>query len=206
MKLTVLAVLSCLSFGMIHAEVPELFRQKAFTAATLATAVNHFVELGENDAVRELIDLAPRWKADGRPERVAWMCRILFSPNGQTPLRQPAYGSLNLPYLSMPLAHWPLYPIAAAGQSYFVLSEGYALGGIPGNPVHFLEYCRQAGVFRTHPIPVPTRAEAQKDVLALHQSPAWKAIRWKDHGEGTRYVLSEEQTWKFVQTQADSIP
>jgi hypothetical protein len=37
---------------------PELFRQKSFTAATFAEAVNHFVALGEDAAIRELQGLA----------------------------------------------------------------------------------------------------------------------------------------------------
>ena len=52
------------------------------------------------------------------------MCRVLFEPKGQDSLRQPMYGALDLPWNSMPLTKWPLYPVALSGSSYFVLSDG----------------------------------------------------------------------------------
>jgi hypothetical protein len=191
------------------AEVPLLFRQRSFDAAHLAEAVNYFVALGEQQAVRELSDLAPEFNSKREDvslsERVGWVCRILFLPKGRKPLREPGYGGHQLPYLTMPLSRWPLYPVAASGDSFFVLSEGYSLMGIAENPKKYLEYCRANGVFRKQAVVVPTRAQAEKDVLALRQSPAWKAIQWKDGGRGTTYTISEPWIWSFIQAQADAI-
>jgi hypothetical protein len=199
-----------MSLAHSHAEVPTLFRERSFNAANLAEAVNHFVALGEKSALCELIDLAPnhdfkRDKGFSLPERVGWVCRILFQPKGDQPLRAPCYGGHRLPYLTMPLTRWPLYPVAASGDSFFVLSEGYFLAGFPEDPKRYLAYCRAEGIFRKQPVPVPTRAKAEKDVLALRESPAWKAIKWKDRGPGTNYTMSEEWTWEFIQAQADAI-
>jgi hypothetical protein len=44
--------------GTAALEVPELFREKAFTCATLAAAVNRYIALGEEGAVPELQTLA----------------------------------------------------------------------------------------------------------------------------------------------------
>ena len=115
------------------------------------------------------------------------------------------YGALALPFNTMPLASWPFYTVAASGRSFFVLSEGYMLAGLPEDPKRYLVYCGAEGTFRKQRIPVPTSAEAQKDVFALRQSAAWKAIKWKDGGQGFSYAMQEESIWKFIKAQADSI-
>jgi hypothetical protein len=207
--LSAVALLICTS--ATRAEVPQLFRERSFNAAILAEAVNHFIALGEEAAVRELADLAPGFEQGDfkngftHAERVGWVCRILFQPKGDKPLRLPGYGGLSMPHLTMPLARWPLYPVAASGDSFFVLSEGYSFRGIPENPINYLVYCRAKGVFRKQPVLVPMHAQAAKDVLALQQSSAWKAIKWKDSGPGTSYTISEEHIWPFIQAQADTI-
>jgi hypothetical protein len=107
-----------MSLSSPHAELPELFRERSFNAASLAKAVNHFVALGEQSALRELSAIGPYHdfergivnKGFSLPERVGWVCRILFQPKGHTPLREPAYGGPFLPYLTMPPARWPLCP------------------------------------------------------------------------------------------------
>ncbi|MBC7815461.1 MAG: hypothetical protein IAG10_01020 [Planctomycetaceae bacterium] len=213
MKSTLLILLISMTPTIAFAEIPLLFRQRTFTATTLAEAVNHYVSLGEEAAVRELTDIAPNhdFKRDelaegfSRPERVGWVCRILFQPKREQPLRPPLYGALSLPHKTMPLSSWPLYPIAASGNSFFVLDEGYSLAGRAEEPRHYLEYCRAEGVFRKTSVPIPTRAEAQKDVLMLRRSPEWRAIKWKDRGEGFSYTISEEWIWKSIQNQADAI-
>jgi hypothetical protein len=189
---------------------PQLFREKAFTAASFAAAVNHFVSVGEDAAVQELPGLALDDSADlqrgfSANERIGWMCRVLFEPKGKDPLRPPAFGGLNLPYHTMPDKNWPLYPVALSGSSCFVLSEGYELDGHAEDPTHYIDYSRQAGVFRKKPVTVPTKTQALKDAASLRQSAAWKAIKWKDQGENWSYMMDEEWTWKFIQNQAESI-
>ncbi|HWB03793.1 MAG TPA: hypothetical protein VG796_12275 [Verrucomicrobiales bacterium] len=191
-------------------EVPRLFKEKDFRAAHFAEAVNYFVALGEDEAVRQLEELAPGRGSNGKlafhmNERVGWMCRVLFEPKGAEPLREPRFGALRLPYLSMPAKNWPLYPVALSGSTYFVLSEGYSLGGLAEDTGKYLQYCRKAGTFRKKPVPVPDKAQAAKDAAALKESEVWKGIKWKDSGPGTSYTMSEGWTWKFIQAQADGI-
>ncbi len=206
-------LLFAIAFSVGRAEIPRLFLQREFSAADLAQAVNFFVALGEENAVSELTKLAPNYdsrfgefnRSFNRTERVGWVCRILFVPKGKDPIRPPMYGGLMLPFETMPYTSWPLYPIAASGKTFFVLSEGYRLAGEPEEPTRYLAHCRAEGVFRKQPVPVPTQAEAQRDALTLRQSPVWKTIKWKDSGQGFSYTMSEELAWKFIQAQADTI-
>ena len=218
MRFTFVALLFLATVEISQGEVPQLlmpqlFHQRAFDAIDLAEAVNHYVALGEGDGVRELTALAVEndspqsalGKDPHLPERIGWVCRILFIPKDGRPLPPPGLGSLRLPFKTMPLANWPLYPVAASGKSYFVLGEGYMLAGLPEPAEWYIASCHRAGVFRTQPVPIPTGAEARRDAEALRNSAAWKIIKWKDRGEGFSYVLSEQQTWKFIQSQADAI-
>jgi hypothetical protein len=195
--------------------VPRLFQEQKFTAASFADAVNYFVSLGEEQAVHELKDLAMDHSTDftvhsnglwSVNERIGWMCRVLFESKTNGLVRPPAFGGLNLPYHTMPLAKWPLYPVARSGASYFVLSEGYSLGGVAEDPKEYIDYCRKVGVFRKTKVVVPTRAQALTDVAALRQSAAWQAIKWEDSGENWSYTISERWTWEFIQKQAKDIP
>ena len=194
-------------------EVPTLFRKEEFTAADLAEAVNSFVVLGENEAVRQLIRLAPSRFEPGKeglgldfPDRVGWVLRILFLPKKTQALREPRYGSRGLPYLTMPLTRWPLYPVVTSGDSFFVLGGVSMLGGQAEDPKEYLKYCQREGRFRTQPVPAPTREQALKDVLALRQSDVWRTIKWKDSAPGRSYTMHEGTVWDYLKAQADSIP
>ena len=134
------------------------------------------------------------------------MCRILFMSRDGKPLRPPFYGALDLPYLTMPLERWPLYPVAQSGATYFVLSEGYSLGGRAEWTSSFLDYCRKTGTFRRKMVMVPSRTRAQSDAARLRLSPAWTMIKWTDEGPGTKYVMDKEGVSKHIQNQADMTP
>lgn len=194
-----------------RAEMPKLFREGAFTCATLAEAADHYVALGEEVAIKELESLIVDWLTDfkgdfSRNERIGWVCRILFQPKGKTPLRPPGFGGHRLPWNSMPLTRWPLYPVAVSGKSFFVLSEGYNLGGSPEDPRHYLKYCRTNGRFRTERVPKPSRLQALKDLGKLHRSEGWKAIKWEDSGQGFSYAFREDSAWSFIKAQAEKMP
>jgi len=191
--------------------LPILFREREFTCVTLAEAVNHYVALGENAAIKELESLAEDWRevdinrGFDLNERVGWVCRILFQPKGKKPLRPPSYGALSLPDHSMPRECWPFYPVAASGSTFFVLSEGYLLGGEPEDPIDYLNYCRKMGKFLKMPMMIPSRAQALKDLESLRQSDAWKAIKWSDSGPGFEYSFDEGWIWEGISAQAKKI-
>jgi hypothetical protein len=212
-RLTIIALL--LTLQVAYGAVPRLLQEKDFTAATFAEAVNHFVSLGEDGAMQELQGLVMDHSADftvhsngqwSVNERIGWMCRVLFESKDDQPLRPPMFGALSeLPYNTMPLKSWPLYPVALSGSTYFVLSQGYSLGGVAEDPKRYIEYCRQTGVFRKMPVAVPTKAEALKAAAALRESAAWKAIKWIDSGNGWSYSLGGESQWEFIRNQAEGI-
>lgn len=184
------------------AAVPSLFEEKAFTAATFAQAVNHYVSLGEEAAVDELRDMAADQLAHPErgfdiSERIGWLTRVLFESKTGRPLRPPMFGGLNLPVETMREASWPLYPVAFSGSTYFVLSEGYFLAGKPEDTGGYIDYCRKAGIFRKKLLDVPVKARALADAVALRRSMAWKAIKW------TR--TDEAGTWEFIRKQAEYI-
>lgn len=194
-------LLVLISGSVSQAKTPELFTQGSVDAAALAKAVNHFVALGETRATQELMSLDPNHSYG-----VGWVCRVLFSPKNHRPLRPPAYGVLmTFADLSIPDRDSPLFPVAASGNSYFVLGDAYLLGGWPEDPKHYVAYCSAEGTFRTKPVPVPTRAQAQQDTFLLRQSPAWRAIKWRDRGPRSKSELDEIRTWEFIKRQADSI-
>lgn len=204
-------VILVLGVNPSHAEPPKLFREKPFFCATLAETANHYIALGEKEAIKELESAILDWDTDfkggfSRNERIGWVCRIVFQPKGKQPLRDPAFGALGLPWRSMPLTKWPLYPVALSGSTHFVLSEGYSLGGRPEDPKKYLKYCREKGKFRTKRVPAPTKRQALKDLDQLRQSEAWKAIKWKDSGQGFSYSISEEWIWGFIEAQVEEMP
>jgi len=208
------------TLGLAHADVPKLFSEQSFNAMTLATAVNHYVILGEDAAVKELEDLSEVEAAEVEKnrgfnprgfsinERIAWVCRILFQPKSdaeQPYLRAPKFGKLNLPEKFMPVENWPLYPVAFYGSTYFVLGESYSDDNhVMEEPKHYIEYCRDNGIFRTNLIKL-TRAQILKDADALHNSSQWKAIKWVDDA-GYSYPMGEQWTWGFIQKQAKVPP
>jgi hypothetical protein len=103
----------------------------------------------------------------------------------------------------MPVKRWPLFPVALAGSTYFVLSEGYALAGYPEPVEEYIQYCREHGGFRTASLAAPTRARALSDLEEMRRSAAWKAIRWQDRGQGFSYSFDEGWVWEFIRKQAE---
>ena len=190
--------------------LPKFMTEKDFTCAMFAEAINHYVDMGEAKAIAALksyADAKPRVEAEDQTHRrMAFICRVLFEPKEKAPLRPPAFGGLtDLPNNSMPLEKWPLYPIVHAGDSYFVLAEGYSLDGKAERTIAYIEYCCVEGKFRKNRVPVPNRAQALRDYELLRKSEPWKALKWIDKGQGFEYHLSEELVLSHLEAQATAI-
>jgi hypothetical protein len=201
---------------------PRFFQENAFTSASFAEAVNHFVRIGEAAAVKELNELADgteRTNGFSVKVRVGLICRVLFQPQGSEAIRPPAYGFLmELGSIGLPPTfpssswtnisrNWPLYPVALSGSTYFVLSERYSFEGAggPEDPMSYVAYCRKHGVFCKRKIQVPTRKEATKAAVALRLSGAWRAIKWTDREQGYSFHMNEDSVWSYIQNQAKGI-
>src|SRR5580658_4325183 len=114
-------------------EAPRFFRENAFTSASFAEAVNHFVEIGGSATVKELSALAEGTNMTNGfsvKVRIGLVCRVLFQPRRNEPIRPPAdgflmeLGSIGLPEVSSSSwthvnKNWPLYPVALSGSTYF---------------------------------------------------------------------------------------
>jgi hypothetical protein len=207
-------LLFAMTLGVGRAEMPALFREQAFTCATLADAVNHFVGLGEDAAVKELEQMSEIEAAEAEQnrgfnvrgfsinERISWVCRILFEPKNGAYIRAPKFGKLDLPEKYMPIAKWPLYPVVLSGSTYFVMAENYSDDNrTPEEPKHYIEYCRANGNFRTTPVNVSDPAKVLQDADALHDSAAWQDIQWLDDS-GYSYPMGDQWTWGFILKQA----
>ena len=191
--------------------VPELFSKKEFNCTTLAKAANHYISLGSEQAIKELKKLeedhiAGMKRGFHTNERIGWVCRLIFQGKNDKPLRQPLYGGLSLPRLTMPLKHWPLYPIAKSKGVYFVLSEGYSLAGRAERASDYIDYCSSSGSFRKVKLMVPSQDEAIKSYNAFKKGKRWTVIKWKDKGPGTKYTMSEEWVLRDIEAQATSTP
>lgn len=194
MKIVISSTITTLIFCGCQAQPPEIFEKKEVTPALLAKAVNHFVAQGEDASVKELKQLASKGDCE---EEIGWVCRILFQPKGNEPLRDPGYGGLFLPYNSMPLKNWPVFPLVKSGDSYFVLAQGRNLAGLAETSSQYIHYCQTNGVFLKTSVHIPSREKAITEAKELRNSSAWKAIKW---------TLPEEWTWKYINRQAEAIP
>ena len=209
--LNVLWVLLAVTSAQANDVVPDLFTKEQFNAATMAQAANHYIGLGEVKAIEALKALEEDHVAAidegiNTNERIGWICRIIFLGKEGKPLRQPQYGGLRLPYLTMPLERWPLYPIAQSDQVFFVLSEGYVLGGLAERASKYIDYCSTTGSFRTTQVKVPLHEDAIKAFNTLRESNHWKMIKWTDQGPGSKYTMNEESILRYIEAQATSIP
>jgi hypothetical protein len=214
-------VAPCIVLSFLQLDLPKLLVQSPFNSRDLALAANYFIAMGEEKTAKKItslasgvgIDWARAWAADNpKPtyfslnSRLSWMCRILYEPKGDKPLRQPLFGALSLPRHTMPLERWPHYPLALSGETYFVLGDGYRLGGLPEGMVEYLRYCQKEGTFRRKEVVVPSRVQALKDFHDLTQSDRWKAIKWRDSGLGWSYTFPEKAMLWGLRAQADEIP
>lgn len=210
------AFLALTVLSSVCGAAPRLFdvRLDQVTPALLAEAVNHYVEAGETEAVKELRDLT--WTNtsnfgyffDGyeRGIKIGWLCRILFESADATVLRPPMFGALTgIPEMTMSVSDWPLQPVAHAGLSYFVLDHSYLGGGFPETAQAYIQYSQKNGVFRKQRIAVPSKSQAIKDALTLRSSKEWRALRWQASGQGWSYSLNEMAAWQFIRDQAISI-
>jgi hypothetical protein len=106
-------------------------------------------------------------------------------------------------------ADWPYMPFAIVQNVPLSMTIGYELEGIPEDANSYIAYCLSNGVFRTQLFPVPTQTSASNALCQVLASPVWKALKWKDSGEGWSYTLSEdyvkESLWQQVKNMTNQI-
>ncbi len=98
------------------ADPPRFVREKEFSCKDTADAVNYYVNLGEAEAIGEMRATVDDNEPHARKSvRICHLCRILFEPRGENPLRSAALGGLELPMHTMPKDKWPRFPVAESG-------------------------------------------------------------------------------------------
>lgn len=186
------------------------------TSFDLARVANYFISLGEKEAVNKLIDFYKLERGMDRPnvwEQIGWICRLIFMQKTNKVLRPPYFGGLRLPFNTMKFSDWPVYPLAESNGVYFVLSEGYRIGGQPEDPRDYIKYCQREGMFRKEYLIIPSEKEAEKALDSLLKTEVWKKIKWRDGkwSKGGRggfsYDISENEVVSCLrrQTKKDKI-
>ncbi|HQY88104.1 MAG TPA: hypothetical protein PK402_05555 [Tepidisphaeraceae bacterium] len=198
--------------------LPSFLIDEEFTSASFAEAVNYFVEMGEEEAIRNLKGWsAAVWNSYGTQEsafkydsgrlnqRLVLVCRVLFEPKDEKSLRRLPFDIYELHPSDLLRENWVHYPVANAGSSFFLPSMkfGYYCGGI--STVEFMMLCESEGIFRTEKIPVPTREEALRDLELLITSPTWKSLTWAEKGPCLPDPIREDQIIARMKLQAESI-
>lgn len=204
----------CLSLASVtlYADEPALFVSSQFNAAMIAEAVNYYVLIGEDRAKVELEALSPLETYSPISythaltnvevaERISWVCKILWQGKSQLP---PGYGGLwDVEGRFGDSRLWPLYPVVQSGSSYFVLSTSYVIAGVAERPRDYLRRCEGRGPFRTEPVHVPSRSQAERELRQLRNSSEWMSA-WAGLRPGEK-SNTESSVWNFLWNQAEGI-
>lgn len=202
---------TCLSLAFLYAtphvsnaqaEMPHFFTSPDVDAAQLATAVNHFVELGEAETVHALDAIRSKVVFSGKidtPLRLACVCRVLWQ-NSDHPIPPPHLGMYGGGVSigsgqSAKLKNWPMFPVAKAGNSFFVVVHG-GRGGTGQSynlPSSYLTLCQTSGTFLTEKISVPSKQDAETNAKQLRQSARW-LTEFPDQGD-------DQKAWRSIESQ-----
>lgn len=199
------ATLAC-RFTNAHDEWESLeyFSKKQFNASDLAEAANHFIEMGETQALKKMeeVSITRQTKGPGDPTslRMIFLMRVIFQPQKQA-IRRPLIGAFFIPIDGNDQANWPHFPLVKSGDSYFLLTNSMGGTGIPESTTKYLQHCMEHGTFRKEKISVPNRKQAESDLDKLWLSKRWQSIDWKVPNP----QAAEQHYRKFIQKQAETI-
>jgi hypothetical protein len=176
-----------------ESSVVPIFESPEKSPQILAESANALIGMGEEKAVKLLKKYAKTQKDYDHPYalKVAWMCKLIFTPKTDKPLRPPSYGALSLPRISMPLKEWPLYPLVLTDGVIFILGDGYSLFGQAEPPLSYINYCLKNGSFKQTKYKVPTTEETEVALEKLFASERWKNIKWSHSEKNLEYTYSE---------------
>lgn len=196
--------LLCISPRVSNAlsEMPDFFTSPKVDAAQLASAVNHFVELGETKAIDALKAIRSRQTFSGKIDvhfRLACVCRVLWQ-NSDHPIPPPHLGMYGGGVSigagkSAKSKDWPMFPVAKAGNSYFIVVYG-GRGGTGTShrlPISYLTQCQTSGNFLTEKISIPTKQNAEIDAKLLRKSARWMN-EFPDQGD-------DRKAWRSIDSQ-----
>jgi hypothetical protein len=173
---TLIATAAILQSGV--AEDPVLRKDRDLNCAEWAKTANHYLRLGQEKAVAELLDRSgPKpTKFAIRPNHACHILRLLFDPKKGETLRQPLLGGLpgGLPAGPTPSERWPEFPFAVHAGVIFMFGEDYVLAGVAETPEGYVKYLQERGEFRTRFYSVPTGKEASRALDLFVRTARWR--------------------------------
>jgi hypothetical protein len=200
--MNMLAAISLFMLLAPQTDVPEALSSRSRpNCRQWAEAANYYIDLGEEKAVANLIEVANARPGSKASLRAALICRILFEPKNKRALRQPSFGELSLPAMTMPLSSWPEYPLLQQDGVWFLLDENYQLKGKAESPRAYIDFCRENGRFRTEKLIIPTRQQAEDALKSLQGSKRWRAIEWSDSSLHSSYTYERQWTVDILRSQ-----
>jgi len=142
----------------------------------VALAVNHLIKMGEKKA---LADLACKVRTGGfgADYDAGRLCRILYVADPGKEIELYGWGSVS-GRDRIQLKDWPEFPCFQQNGVWFELPHETLKGG--GPPFSFLEFvedCKARGRFRSKPVPVPSRQEAEAALDRFLTSRRWIEFR-----------------------------
>lgn len=149
---------------------------------TLLFALNMLISAGEqkaNTALQMYEDLCKAsdnddWMRHGISSgRLLYLIRLLYvAESPSRPLNPMRLGAPTGPEFRLIDSCWPQFPLVVVDDWPIILYEEWLVAGCAENPMSYLEYCRQNGVFRSSPYdPTETLEDALNHLFA---SDCWK--------------------------------
>lgn len=144
------------------AEDPAVRKDRGLNCAEWAKTANHYLRLGEEKAVAELLDRSgPNpTKFAIRPNHACYILRLLYDAKKDGKLRGPMLGALAGGPKNP--ENWPRFPFAVHAGVIFLFGEDYQIAGVAETPALYAAYLHENGVFRTQFYSVPTGKEANR--------------------------------------------
>jgi hypothetical protein len=145
-----------------------------FDPVNLIRAVNRLQSMGEAKAVEALkaydklcMDNPCKVWHHLDSERIVWITRLLWVPKTATSpqMRPPRLGA-PLECIDEDSNFQAVYPLVLQDDIPFCAISGYILGGLPEDPMCYLESCRAEGQFRAKPLsPTSDPIRAAEDLI-----------------------------------------
>jgi hypothetical protein len=200
----------CCGLALASCATPDLvtLRSAEASPAALARDADALLALERDEALALLEEEARRAERGPSPgsaapsidvpERIGWLCRLVFVDAEGRPVRAPRRGAVSLPDLSMPAESWPHFPLAVEDGCIFVLAEGLVLAGL-AEPLdqYFAELRRSARLSEAH-YAQPGREACERAFAQLLASPRWRAIRWTYSSPNHSYACDEPSIERAV--------
>lgn len=158
------------------AEDPVLHKDRDLNCAEWAVTANHYLRLGEEKAIAELLDRSgpkPTLFAIS-PKHASHILRLLYDPKPGKTLRRPLLGDWDGLGRAIEAEPWPEFPFVIHAGVIFQLVDSYMVMGEAETPKSYADYLKENGVFRTQQYAAPSSKKAKEALDLLVRSSRWR--------------------------------